>query len=74
MGIETLSDISKGGTSAFAAGGGSGDVLGPASSVDGQLAVFNGATGKLLEAGPKLTVGTTAPLSPATGDLWVDTN
>lgn len=22
----------------------------------------------------KLTVGTTAPSSPATGDLWVDTN
>lgn len=23
---------------------------------------------------PKITVGTTAPSSPTTGDLWVDTN
>lgn len=22
----------------------------------------------------KITVGTTAPISPSTGDLWVDTN
>lgn len=29
--------------------GGSGDVVGPASSTDGHLAVFSGATGKLLE-------------------------
>lgn len=24
--------------------------------------------------GPKITVGPTAPLSPAAGDLWIDTN
>lgn len=23
---------------------------------------------------PKITVGTTAPTSPATGDIWIDTN
>lgn len=23
---------------------------------------------------PKITVGTTAPLNPSTGDIWIDTN
>ena len=32
-------------------GGGSGDVVGPASSVDGNIALFDGATGKLLKDG-----------------------
>lgn len=35
------------GTAYAAAGGGSGDFVGPASSVDGHLVVFDGATGKL---------------------------
>lgn len=34
-------------------GGGLGDVFGPSSSVDGNLAVFNGVTGKLLKDGGK---------------------
>ena len=72
MAIESLSDITKGGTSAFAGGGGSGDVVGPASSVDDQMALFSGTTGKLLKAGKKLTVSTTAPVSPTVGDIWVD--
>lgn len=72
MPIESLSDIAKGGASAF--GAGSGDVVGPASSVVGQIAQFDSATGKLLKAGPKLTISTTAPSSPTIGDLWVDTN
>jgi hypothetical protein len=33
------------------AGGGTGDVVGPASAVDGDFAVFNGATGKLIKDG-----------------------
>ncbi len=70
MGIEALSNISKGSTSAFE----SGDVKGPASSVTGQLAQFADLTGKRLETGPKLTIGTTAPSSPEVGDLWIDTN
>lgn len=32
-------------------GAGSGDVVGPASAVDGHLAVFSGATGKLIKDG-----------------------
>lgn len=35
----------------FGGGGGSGDVVGPAASVDGRLAVFDGTTGKLLKDG-----------------------
>ena len=43
--------------------GGSGDVTGPASSVDGNLAVFDGATGKLLKDGGKAV----ADFAPADG-------
>ena len=38
--------------SAFIQGGG--DVFGPAGAVDGEPAVFNGATGKILKAGPTI--------------------
>jgi hypothetical protein len=31
--------------------GGSGDVVGPASAIDGNFAVFDGATGKLIKDG-----------------------
>ncbi len=34
-------------------GGGSGDVVGPASAVDGTVALYDGTTGKLLKAGGK---------------------
>ncbi len=43
-------------------GAGSGDVVGPASSVDGVMALFDGATGKLLKAGA-------APFDGAYGSL-----
>lgn len=33
-----------------------------------------GTVVRLAINGPKITVGTTAPSSPAVGDLWVDTN
>ena len=33
-----------------------------------------GAINELKTSTPKITVGTTAPVSPAVGDLWVDTN
>jgi hypothetical protein len=43
------------------AGGGSGDVVGPASSVDNSIAIFDGATGKLVQdSGVALTPGTPA--------------
>lgn len=41
-----------------AAGVGTGDVSGPASSTDGGLVAFSGVTGKILKAGP--AIGTTA--------------
>lgn len=33
-----------------------------------------GAINELHAATPTITVGTTAPVSPQVGDLWVDTN
>ena len=42
----------------IAGGGGSGDVVGPASATDGAVALFDGATGKLLKVGG--TLGTAA--------------
>jgi len=38
-------------------GGGSGDVVGPASATDGHLAVFDGATGKLIKDGGAVPSG-----------------
>lgn len=45
------------GTWAVPAGGGSGDVVGPASSVNNRIAVFSGTTGKLLADGGTLISG-----------------
>lgn len=42
---------------AEASGGGSGDVVGPASAVSGHLAVFDGTTGKLLKDGGPVPSG-----------------
>ena len=47
-------------------GGGSGDVVGPASATDGAVALFDGATGKLLKLGG--TLGTAA-FTPSTNYL-----
>ena len=33
-----------------------------------------GAVNEVRASTPKITVGATAPASPAVGDLWVDTN
>ena len=49
--------------SAGGGGGGSGDVVGPASATDGAVALFDGATGKLLKVGG--TLGTAA-FTPST--------
>ena len=38
-------------TSDLGAASGSGDVVGPASSVDGQISLFNGTTGKIIKTG-----------------------
>ena len=50
-------------------GGGAGDVVGPASATDGAVALFNGATGKLLKGGGTLGsaafTASTAYLAPA---------
>jgi hypothetical protein len=47
-------------------------------TVAGTLSLANGGTGSTTKAGARgnlgITVGTTAPASPATNDLWVDTN
>jgi hypothetical protein len=51
-------------------GAGSGDVVGPSSSVDSQLAVYSGTTGKIIKAltyADLPTQGTTAPATPAAG-------
>lgn len=45
-----------------ASGAGTGDVVGPAGSVDGEMALFDGVTGKLVKGGG-------APFSGAYGDL-----
>jgi hypothetical protein len=44
---------------------GTGDVVGPASAVDGHLAVFDGATGKLLRDGGAVPAGGSGDLAPA---------
>ena len=49
---------------------GSGDVVGPASSTDGDIALFDGTTGKLLQDGGKLGSNlVTGPASATSGDI-----
>ncbi len=47
----TWANPSGGIIEATAPGGGSGDVVGPASAIDNDIAVFNGATGKIIKDG-----------------------
>lgn len=56
----TAHGVDGGGSLGGAAGGGSGDVVGPASAVDGNFACYNGATGKIIEDCLK---------APPTGDV-----
>lgn len=44
------------------------DVTGLDTSLSGKLST------SVLSGTSKITVGTTAPVSPATGDIWIDTN
>jgi hypothetical protein len=44
------------------------------SLADGTAATDAATYGQLTARTPKITVGTTAPSSPAVGDIWVDTN
>lgn len=44
-------------------GTGTGDVVGPASSVDGQVAIFTGATGKIIRAGTAIRLKLAADLN-----------
>jgi hypothetical protein len=46
--------VSAGGVPEWFTGAGTGDVVGPASSTNGAVAVYNGTTGKLLQNGTKL--------------------
>lgn len=57
-------------------GGGSGDVVGPASSVDSNIAVFDGTTGKLLKDGGAAvsSLATTSQLSTKQDTLVSGTN
>lgn len=47
-------EVVLGNDSRLGGGGGSGDVVGPASAVDGDLALFDGITGKLIKSGGAL--------------------
>lgn len=60
----TLRFIINGVTYPFTGGGGgSGNVTGPSSSTDGDIAVFNGATGKIIRDGGVPLVATISPIS-----------
>ena len=49
--------------------GGTGDVVGPSSSTDGHVALFNGTTGKIIkDSGAVLTSGTVTAVSVATAN------
>jgi hypothetical protein len=48
-----------------------GDVLGPDVAVDGQVALFDGVTGKLIRAGAPLSDYVTGPASSVDGDIAV---
>lgn len=76
------------GTWTAVGGGGTGDVVGPASATADRIAVFDGTTGKLIKdggttiagltAGAGATISTSAfaspPSSPSSGDLWLPTD
>lgn len=58
----TASRVGNTVTATITSGGGSGDVVGPASSVDSEVVLFNSTTGKLIKSAtqtgrPKLTAG-----------------
>lgn len=53
-------------------GGGSGDVVGPASAIDGELAFFNGTTGKIIKGGSNLLWHPADTTFDATGKLHID--
>lgn len=62
------------GSSTWQAGAGAGDVVGPASSVDSQLVLFNSTTGKLLKAASatgiaKITSGVLSVVSAPSGTI-----
>lgn len=69
-----------------AGGGGGGDVVGPSSSVDNQVALFSGTTGKLIKSGPLLntiatvngqperTVTASGNITPSDSGYWIVCN
>lgn len=62
--------ISQGGTK-YQIGGGTGDVVGPASATDNSLALFDGTTGKLLKSPSTLYVASGSLVSVSTGaGVW----
>jgi hypothetical protein len=52
-------------------GGGSGDVVGPASAVDGRIALFDGTTGKLIKQSTE-TVASVEAAAVATAEAYTD--
>lgn len=53
-------------------GGGSGDVVGPASSTNNHVALFDGTTGKLLKDGGALPTAPVSSVNGATGAVVLD--
>ncbi|MEE8484223.1 MAG: hypothetical protein V3S46_06455, partial [Nitrospinota bacterium] len=53
-------------------GGGSGDVTGPSSSIDENIAVFNGTTGKIIEDGGMTIIGLLDPVFYARDIKWTN--
>lgn len=58
---------SDGSTYNFGGGSGGGAVTGPASSVDSELALFDGTTGKLIQGGSGITSTGSGTLAPSAG-------
>jgi hypothetical protein len=56
-----------------ATGLGTGDVVGPASAVDGHIAVFDGTTGKLIKDGGALPTGTVSTVSVVSANGFAGT-
>lgn len=46
----------------------------PTGGTPGQILTTDGTDMAWADPDPLITVGTTAPLTPSVGDVWIDTN